>query len=399
MIKILVLVDYSTEFSRRFLKGLIQYSKNNGSWIIYRLPDYYKTMYGEDGVVKWSKEWKADGIIAQWENEDMNLLKNLNVPVFLQNYKEKDNFYSTILGDYLGTGIMAAKFFIQRRFQNFAFYGNKNFVWSQERSEGYKQEVEKNGGNYFYFETETLNSDHRSHSCLQLNEWLLSLPKPVALFACDDSYALQVSEACQINNIQIPNDIALLGVDNDELICNLSDPTISSIVLDAEKGGYEVGRLMQKSIENGKNEPFNIYINPTRFELRQSTEKYNISNEHILEVVKFLEKNFTSKISIDFLTHVVPLSRRSLEVKFKEEIKMSIYQFILNLRIEYFAHLLLTTDRSIFDLIIDSGFNDYTNAYRMFKKIKSYTPIEYRQKFRDINFHEDWKIKLDSGFY
>ncbi|NLU29401.1 MAG: DNA-binding transcriptional regulator [Bacteroidales bacterium] len=380
MKKVLLLIDYSSEFSRRLLKGLIQYSREYGPWIFYRLPSYYKTLYGKEGIVEWAKEWQADAIIARWDHEGTNLLEALNIPVVLQNYRARSDHFSNLTGDYFGTGEMAARFFIKRRYTNFAFYGNKDVVWSRERAEGFRREIEKNGGNYYYFETENLNGEQWSSSHMKLDEWLISLPKPIAMFACDDSFALQVSEICKINNIRIPEEISLLGVDNDELICNLSDPPISSIVTDVENGGYEVGRLIDRFIKGERKEPFNIIIKPTRFELRKSTEKYNIENEYVSTIVNYIEDNFTDEIDIESLTNLVPLSRRNLEVKFKNEMNTSIYLFMLSCRIEYFAHLLITTDRPLFDLALESGFNDCKNISRIFKKFKGCTPLEYRQE-------------------
>ncbi|HAF61208.1 MAG TPA: transcriptional regulator [Anaerolineaceae bacterium] len=385
MKKILILFDYSSEFSRRLLRGLIQYSKEHGPWIFYRLPAYYKTLYGKEGIVEWAREWKADAIIARWDDEGTNLLATLNIPIVLQNYKERSPYFSNLTGDYFGTGQMAANFFIKRRYRNFAFYGNKDVVWSRERAEGFRTQIEKTVENYSYsyFESENLDGEEWGTSHIQLDEWLLSLPKPVGLFACDDNFALRISQICKINNIKIPEEISLLGVDNDELICNLSDPPISSIVTDVERGGYEAGRLIDRLMKGERKEPFNIVIKPTRFELRKSTEKYNVSNEHISKVVNYIENNFTSDINIEAFSEMVPLSRRNLEVKFKEEMGTSIYQFILQCRIDYFAHLLLTTDRTLFDLAIESGFNDCKNISRIFKKMKGYTPVEYRKKYID----------------
>jgi LacI family transcriptional regulator len=385
MKRILVLIDYSSEFSRRLLKGLIQYSVDHGPWIFYRLPAYYKTLYGKEGIVEWANEWKADAIIARWDHEGTNLLATLNIPIVLQNYRERSPHFSNLTGDYIGTGEMAARFFIKRRFHNFAFYGNKGVVWSRERAEGFRREVEKVNGNYYYFESADLMGEEWGTSHVQLDEWLLSLPKPVGLFACDDSFALRVSQICTINNIKIPDEISLLGVDNDELICHLSDPPISSIVTDVEKGGYEAGRLIDGMISGAIKEPFNIVIKPTRFELRKSTEKFDITNEYISQVVNFIEDNFTSNIDIDSLTKLVPLSRRNLEVKFKESMGTTIYQFIISNRIEYFTHLLMTTNRTLFDLALESGFNDCKNISRIFKKKHGCTPTEWRKRHKDFH--------------
>lgn len=384
MIKILVLIDSSTEFSRRFLSGLIRYANENGSWTFYRLPAYYKTLYGESGIVERIKEWKIDAVIAQWEYEDVSFLELLDIPVFLQGYKDTSGEFSKISGDYTGAGVMAAQFFAKRRFKNFAFYGNEHFYWSKARAEGYRREVEKLKGNYFYFESSQLNDMQWSKNHIALDDWLQSLPKPVALFACDDSFALQVSEMCKVKNIDIPGELSLLGVDNDELICNLSFPSISSIVTDDENGGYQTGKMLHRLINKKENIPFNISIEPIRIELRQSTEGYNVSNKHIMDVVNFIEENITSNTSIDDLTQIVPLSRRNLEKKFKEAMGTSIYQFILDKKIDYISDELLNTEKSLLEIAIEVGFNDVRNAYRIFKKSTGYTPMSYRKKFSQI---------------
>jgi len=335
--------------------------------------------------VQWAKNWEADAIIAQWDHEGTNLLQELQIPVILQNLKQRSSYYSNLTGDYKGTGKLAAQFFAKKRYRNFAFYGNKGVIWSLERAEGYRLEIERIGGNYYYFESENLSDEQWGQSRIELEDWLISLPKPIALFACDDSFALQIAETCKLNNIKIPEDISLLGVDNDELLCNLSDPPISSIVLDVEKGGYEAGRLIHLLIEKKRTDPFNIIINPTRIELRQSTEKYNISNQYISDVVTYIENNFTDDISIESFTKIVPLSRRNLEIKFKNEMGISIYQFILNCRVEYFAMLLITTDRTLLDLALEAGFCDSKNISRVFKKFMGCSPAEYRKIHQQEN--------------
>jgi LacI family transcriptional regulator len=102
-------------------------------------------------------------------------------------------------------------------------------------------------------------------------------------------------------------------VDNDELICNLSHPSITSILTDDEKGGYTTGKMLHHAIKHGDNTPFNVIIEPIRIELRQSTEKYNISNKYVAQVIDYIKENITSGLSINELTEIVPLSRRNLE--------------------------------------------------------------------------------------
>ena len=381
MIKILVLIDSATEFSRRFLTGLIQYANENGPWTFYRLLSYYKALYGESGIVERIKEWKIEAVIAQWEYEGVDFLDQLDIPVFLQSYRNISGRFSKISGDYIGAGVMAAQFFAKRHFKNFAFYGNKNFFWSKARAEGYRREVERIRGNYYYFESELLDSMQWSREHVELDNWLQGLPKPVALFACDDNFALQVSEMCKVNNINIPDELSLLGVDNDELICNLSHPSISSIVTDDENGGYQTGKMLQNLILNKNNIPFNINIDPVRIELRQSTEKYNISDSYVKTVLNYIHENIRLNISIDELTAIVPLSRRNLEKKFREATGTSVHQFILDKKVDLISTELLTTDKDLLDIAIETGFNDVRNVYRIFKKYTGYTPVSFRKKY------------------
>lgn len=377
MIKILLLIDYSSEFDRKLLRGLVRYSKENGPWLFYRLSSYYGDLLGKKGLLKWVKEWKADAIVGQLKGGGLDSLKDLGIPVVLQNYRRRSVTFSNLTGDYIGTGVMAAQFFINKRFKNFAFFGVKGLVWSDERREGYREEIEKAGGKFYCLESESHDDIDRQ----SVSGWLEALPKPIALFCCDDAHALFISETCKINGVKIPDEISLLGVDNDELMCNISDPPISSIELDVEKGGYLIGKYILQQISGKLKENFNVVIKPVRIELRRSTEKFNIQDPYIRRALRYIEDNFTSNIHIDSILSGVPLSRRNFELKFKKETGTTIYQYILRCRCEHLADLLVRTDRPIIEIAYEAGFADYNNLSRTFKKFMNCSPLEYRNKF------------------
>lgn len=144
MIRILLLIDYSSDFDRRLLTGLVAYSKEYGPWLFYRMPSHYSQLYGEEGVIRWAKEWKADAIIGKWNFETADRLKELGIPVVLQNYHHRSTTFSNLTGDYKGTGQMAAQFFLRRQYHNFAYFGVKDVVWSEERWVGFREEIEQN---------------------------------------------------------------------------------------------------------------------------------------------------------------------------------------------------------------------------------------------------------------
>lgn len=382
MAKILLLTDFSSGYSRNLLKGIVRYSKEVGNWSFQRMPLYYRMLYGENGVVEWAKKWQADAIIAQLTDVNIELLNDLNIPIIVQNYRDRNKAVSNLTGDYFNTGVMAAKFFLNRGYRNFAFYGFKGAIWSRERADGYSHEIEKQGYKLAILENDNKDREEWSYNHTVLGNWLQSLPKPVALFACDDHFALQISETCNVYNINVPDDIAILGVDNDDLLCNISDPPLSSIVLDVENGGYNAGKLLHQLITKEITEPFNIVVNPLIIERRKSTEKYAVSDKNIRTILNYIEKNYANHLSVEELVKQVPLSRRVLEKKFKEETGESLYQYIQNYRIDLFTRLLITTDYSLFEAALQSGFENYKNVSRVFRKYKSLSPAEYRKRYK-----------------
>jgi LacI family transcriptional regulator len=212
----------------------------------------------------------------------------------------------------------------------------------------------------------------------------LSLPKPVALFACDDYFASQITEICKIYNIAVPDEISVLGVDNDDLICSISDPPLSSIVLDVEKGGYHAASVLHQMMSKEMAHTCDIVISPLRIEMRKSTEKFAVSDKYVLQVIDYVNKNYAKHIFIADILQLVPLSRRVFEKRFKKETGVSIYQYVLNYKIEKFSQFIIKTDIPMVELALECGFEDYKNFSRIFQKFKGSTPLQYRKLHRQI---------------
>jgi LacI family transcriptional regulator len=382
MIKILLLTDFSSGYGRSLLEGVVRYAREAGPWVFYRMPLYYRELHGDEGVVRWAEEWGADAIIAQLTDVDLNVLNRLDIPIIVQNYKERCHGLSNLTGDYYGTGVMAAEFFIRKGYKAFAYYGFTDTVWMRERGEGFRDAVSEKGYPVYTFDDgRQLSGGQWNFDAERVSRWLLDLPKPIALFACDDYYALQITEVCKMYNIDIPGDIAVLGVDNDNLLCNISDPALSSIELDVENGGYEVGKLLHQFIEKKITAPADVIIKPVRIVSRGSTERFAVSDKYIGQVLAYIDENYCNPLSVDDLIRIIPYSRRVLEKKFKSETGMSVYQYIQQQRIEKFAALLITTDLPLAEAAAGAGFPDYKNVSRIFVKMKEMTPLQYRKRF------------------
>ncbi len=383
MIKILLLTDFSSGYSRNLLKGVVKYAKEYGPWIFYRMPLYYRELHGDKGVVDWAKKWGADAIIAQLTDINIDILDKLNIPIIVQNYKNRSKSVSNLTGDYYTTGVMAAQFFFHKGYKSFAYYGSMDTVWMRERGEGFKDTIISMGYDVYSFdERKNVNEEKWNFDAEGVSKWLINLPKPIALFACDDYFALQITEVCKMYDIDIPRDVAVLGVDNDQLLCSISDPNLSSIELDVQNGGYAAGKLIHEFIEKKVFPPIDIVIKPIRVVTRGSTERYVIKNKYIEQVVKYIDENYMNQLSVDEIIRTVPFSRRVLEKKFKEETCITIYQYIQQTRIEKFATLLITSNMPLVDAAANAGFDDYKNVSRIFLKIKSMTPLQYRRKYK-----------------
>ena len=382
MKKVLLLTDFSSAYSRNLLRGIVRYSREHEPWIFFRMPRYYREVHGDNGVVNWAKKWKADAIIAQLDNINLNNISKLKVPIIIQNYRDRANTICNITGDYIKTGVMAADFFLSRGFSNFAYYGFKDMIWSRERADGFKNRIEEAGFQVSVLNTKNRKDEDWSLDATTVSDWLFSLPKPVALFACDDHFASQITEICKIYNIAVPDEVSVLGVDNDDLICNITDPPLSSIVLEVDKGGYQAGQILHQLMNGEIEQAIDIVIPPLRVELRKSTDKYAVNDKYILQTIDYIKKNYTQTISVTDIIRLVPLSRRVLEKRFKKEMGISIYQFILNYKMEQFSQSIIKTNRPLVDLAMESGFDYYKNITRTFKKYKGTTPLQYRKSHR-----------------
>lgn len=383
MFKIILLSDFAEEYGKNLLRGIARYSKDHGPWTFCRMPAYYRDTIGIDGILAWAKEWKADGIIGQfYNNGEVRKFTEANIPVIAQDFKERLQDVPNISGAYKETGRMAADYFLKKGFRNFAFYGFRNIVWSRERAEGFKERLKEAGHDvHLYERTDSRATDLWHYKPSTLTRWLKSLPKPVALLSCDDNLGNHITEASRHIKIKIPDDLAVLGVDNDEMLCDLSDPPLSSISLDTEKSGYEAARMMHKMIETECYQADDILVQPTQVVSRVSTDIFASADKYIVDALKYIHENLDKNLKVDQVLKEVPMSRRSLEKRFVMTTGYPVYEYIYNKRIERFTQKLLETDMTIFEIALDLGLSDSKNIARQFKQIKGLTPVAYRKKY------------------
>lgn len=386
MARILFLTDFSEAYARNLLLGIARYAHAVGqAWSLCRLPLSIRDKFGIEAVIDLAKKMRADAVIGQFYNTDnVELFARNGIITIAQDFKARFTTIPNITGPHFLAGKMGAEYFAKKGFRHFAFYGTRDVVWSDERMQGFRETV-RAANPSFTFSALCKNTQNAlwDYDTNQLVTWLQSLPKPVAIMACDDNHAYHITEACQQGEgggrLRIPDDIAVLGVDNDETICRLSSPNLSSLNQNIEQGGYDVAQLIDRILRDPATPREDVMVQPTHIVTRQSTDIYANNDQHIAEVLKYIHENISQKITEDELVELVPLSRRLLETRFKRSMGTSIYDYILQTRIEKVAQL-LCEGMSVSEAAIELGFSDIKNLSRMFRQQRGMTPSEYRRE-------------------
>ena len=389
MARILFLTDFSEAYARNLLLGIARYAHAVGqAWSLCRLPLSIRDKFGIEAVIDLAKKMRADAVIGQFYNTDnVELFARNGIITIAQDFKARFTTIPNITGPHFLAGKMGAEYFAKKGFRHFAFYGTRDVVWSDERMQGFRETV-RAANPSFTFSALCKNTQNAlwDYDTNQLVTWLQSLPKPVAIMACDDNHAYHITEACQQGEggggggrLRIPDDIAVLGVDNDETICRLSSPNLSSLNQNIEQGGYDVAQLIDRILRDPATPREDVMVQPTHIVTRQSTDIYANNDQHIAEVLKYIHENISQKITVDELVELVPLSRRLLETRFKRSMGTSIYDYILQTRIEKVAQL-LCEGMSVSEAAIELGFSDIKNLSRMFRQQRGMTPSEYRRE-------------------
>ena len=349
MIRVLIISDFTESFSHKLLAGIVDYSRRKEQWIVRRMPPEYKSKIGIPGVIRVAKDWGIDAVIGQFEpTDDIGLFAKNGLVAIAQDYKKRFATIPNITADYIGTGRMAAKFFLDRGFRNFGFFGFNDVCWSDERCEGFRREVEAagfGGSFYAYRMQEIAMVWHYQRN--RLSEWLLSLPKPIAIMACDDNQGSNLIEACHGLGIKIPSEVSVMGVDNDESLCNLGSATLSSVQIDIEEGGRQTAALVEKLVADPAAPAEDVVLKPVKIVSRMSTAAFATNDQQILKAILYIHKNALKKISVADVMTEAALSRRLLERRFKSVTGKTLYEYITDQKLRYFAEQLEETDEQV----------------------------------------------------
>ncbi len=386
MARVLMMTDFTESYGNKLLQGIIKYSHEHSPWVVGKIPLSFRDGNQLKTAAEIADHWKADAIIGQFRSfEDIRPFQERGIIPVAQDFLQSFPGIINITGDYLEAGRMAARYFMERGLRHFAYYGLNGVVWSDGRRDGFMEVAARDAG------APLRKSDIREiknlktswwYNTEKLIHWLRSLPKPVGIYCCDDNKAYNIIEACsqsQQTGLRIPEDILLLGTDNDETVCQLCMPQLSSVALDVEIAGYQVAALIEYLLNLPPKERSKHYsdiiVRPTHIVTRHSTDALVNDNPYISKILRYIENNIGKSLRVEDLVALVPMSRRTLEETFSKSMGTSIYRYIIRTRVSRFQKLILgglSPSQAAMELGLE-----YKSLSREFKRQTGLSPKEF----------------------
>ncbi len=374
---IALLIESSNSYARGLLRGIMAYIHEHHPWSIY-LPEH-----GRGNVpVNWLNSWHGDGIIARIENAKIaEAVVNSGVPAVDMSAARLAPSLPWVETDDRAIATLAAQHLVERGFQHYAFCGDDRFNWSRWREDHFQACIKDTGfvcHRYPQAKGRKKNIPWEQEQ-QRLSDWIRQLPKPVGVMACYDIKAQQLLDVCRTINVSVPEEVAIIGVDNDEILCNLSEPPLSSVIPNTRLTGYEAAALLDRMLAGQTVSSEAHLIKPLGIATRQSTDIQAIDDKFISDAVRFIRQHACDGINVQDVLKSVPLSRRILESRFQKIIGRSPHEEIVRIRLDRVKQLLEETDLSLIQIAERTGFQhpEYLNV--AFKKQTGITPGSFRR--------------------
>jgi LacI family transcriptional regulator len=370
-----LIVETSKQYDRGLLRGIGRYVKGHGPWSIY-----IEERGTQDATPAWIRKWKGDGIIARISDQEMaDVLLATGVPI-VELRAVVDLDLPTVYCDDTAIGNLAVHHFKERGFRHFAYCGRSGMRWSELRELAYRRRLAELGHECNVYvprrRGRTLTWEQEQDDVAR---WLDSLPKPVAVLACNDIRGLQVLDACRRIALAVPERVAVLGVDNDVVLGELSDPPLSSIDQDLERIGYEAAALLDQLMNGEEPPPGPVLVEPLGVVSRLSTDAVAIDDPAVALTLRLIRQHACNQIGVDFLADRTHLSRRVLQRRFKAVTGRTLQEQIHDAQIERIKQMLTETELKLDSIARRSGFNYIGYMCSFFKSRTGITPGEYRR--------------------
>lgn len=383
--KIALLLETSRGYGRGLLRGIVRYSRLHGPWALVVSAGHF----GEQ--LPRGDWWGARGIITRFSSLKVaRQIQAAKIPaVSLEASFEKfasahfSHGLCQVRSDSPAIALMAASHLLERGFRHFGYCGLTDCSWSNVREEVFLRTIAEAGCCCEVYRA----GHHRQHGRQErkqttLVQWLQMLPKPVGILACNDDRGNRVLEACATARLHVPDDVAVVGVDNDELLCELSTPPLSSIDLNLESAGYEAAALLDGLMSGRVRGYHEVSVTPRQVLERRSTDVVAQEDRIVAAALRFIRDHASHSIQVPDVVMHTGLSRRALERRFAAAVGRTILEEITHCRLDRAKRLLLETDLSVERVATAAGFSMPRRMTHAFRQFEGTLPHHFRQKHR-----------------
>lgn len=383
--KVALLIETARGYGREVLRGIIDYANSHGQWSFYVTPGDFEQALPE------MQQWGGTGIIARIETPRVaRAILATALPTIALDLSDKQLSpgspflkFSQLETDSRQAARMAAEHLLERGFKHYAFVGIRGRVWSDRREQAFCERITEAGfPPHVYVPPRRRPNRRWAVEQRSLGEWLRALPRPVGLMACNDDRGREVLEACRAARLQVPEEIAVIGVDNDSLLCDLAAPALSSVALNAQRGGAEAAELLRSMMAGEVRTPQRIVVEPLYVVSRRSTDIIAQEDADMAAAMRYILEHAGEPIRVEEVAAAVGLSRRTLELRFPRAVGRSLNDEIQRVHVEEAQRLLAETDWPMSKIAVSSGYCSASYLNVVFQRLLGTSPSEYRRRTR-----------------
>ncbi len=383
--KVALLVETARGYGRDVLRGIVRYARLHGPWAFYVTPGDF-----EQALPK-MEQWGGTGIIARVETPQVaKAILATRLPVVAMDLSEEQltpkspwSRVCQMTSDSDGAARLAAEHLKDKGFRNYAYVGIAGKVWSDRRQESFCRHLTAAGFSPHVYHGTARRQPQWGREQETMTRWLARLPKPLGVMACNDDRGREVLEACRTAKVRIPEEVAVIGVDNDELLCELSDPPLSSVTLGAERAGFEAAELLDQLMAGRPKRATQIVARALSVVPRRSTEVVLHEDQEIAAALRFIHDNAGQPIRVYDVVDSLSDARRTLEIRFQQVLGRSIHEEIRRTRLQRAKRLLLETDLPMAKVAKASGLGSPSYLAVLFQKELGQSPMKYRANNRN----------------
>jgi LacI family transcriptional regulator len=373
-----LIIETAVAYGRQILHGVSRYLRAHDGWSVF-LDERELLAPPPD----WLLDWNGDGVICRPTTPALaDALRGRGIAVVDLNDRFGILGLPRIGSDMKALGMMAAEHLLERGFHNLAFCGFSEQAWSLERLAGVAEAARGRGALCGVFESPWSGlREHRwQEERDQIAAWLQTLPRPLGIVACNDVRGHHVLDACRVLDVPVPEEIAVVGVDNAETFCELCDPPLSSVVPDADRIGFEAAALLDRLMAGGIAGSLDLRIPPVGVITRQSSDASAVDDPLIARAARFIRKHACDGIGVGDILAALPVSRSVLERGFRRWLGHSPQEEIRRVRLRRVQNLLIETDWPLARIAEMTGYEHPEYMMVQFKRVFGQTPTEWRER-------------------